>query len=229
MRGFPVLRRRGQPRRRGATPAGSPGSTGSRSHRRGRAAGSPALSRPGAGRPSSCSAGPSRSPRFDTSPLANLLSDPPAAKHAGLPRLGVLHGDLDASGGPYAPFTRRELDAVGLDAWLLGHIHKPSLGSGPAGHGRDSVRLPRLARRAGPDGDGPSRPVADPLWGPPARSFRSSSRLRTVALGDPRSGRSGRRKIRRISVIAFSTRPNGWRAGSGSPAMRRASSACVCA
>jgi len=72
-------------------------------------------------------------PQVHTSPLANLLRNPPGAKHAGLPRLGVLHGDLGASGGPYAPFTRRELDAVGLDAWLLGHIHKPSLGSRPAG------------------------------------------------------------------------------------------------
>jgi DNA repair exonuclease SbcCD nuclease subunit len=74
-------------------------------------------------------------PQVHTSPLATLLHDPLGAKHPGLPRLGVLHGDLDASGGPYAPFTRRELDAVGLDAWLLGHIHKPSLGSGPAGPG----------------------------------------------------------------------------------------------
>jgi DNA repair exonuclease SbcCD nuclease subunit len=73
--------------------------------------------------------------QFHTSPLADLLREPPPAMHVGLPRLGVLHGDLDASGGPYAPFTRRELDAAGLDAWLLGHIHKPSLGAGPAGPG----------------------------------------------------------------------------------------------
>lgn len=52
-----------------------------------------------------------------------------------MPRIGVLHGDLDASGGTYAPFSRRELDESGLDAWLLGHIHKPSLGSTPGGAG----------------------------------------------------------------------------------------------
>ena len=69
-------------------------------------------------------------PQVHTSPLASLLRDRPTPKHAGLPRLGVLHGDLDASGGPYAPFSGHELDAAGLDAWLLGHIHKPSLGSG---------------------------------------------------------------------------------------------------
>jgi exonuclease SbcD len=46
-------------------------------------------------------------------------------------------GDLDASGGTYAPFTSRELTDAGLDAWLLGHIHKPSLteGGGPDGSG----------------------------------------------------------------------------------------------
>jgi exonuclease SbcD len=64
-----------------------------------------------------------------TSPLAELIRNPLEARHPGLPRIGVLHGDLDASGGPYAPFSHRELESAGLDAWLLGHIHKPSLGS----------------------------------------------------------------------------------------------------
>jgi hypothetical protein len=66
------------------------------------------------------------------SPLAELLRTPLPPARPDLPRLGMLHGDLDASGGPYAPFSRRELDAAGLDAWLLGHIHRPSLG-GSAG------------------------------------------------------------------------------------------------
>ena len=39
----------------------------------------------------------------------------------------VLHADLDASGGHYAPIRQIELDNSGYDAWLLGHIHKPSL------------------------------------------------------------------------------------------------------
>ena len=60
--------------------------------------------------------------RVDSSPLADLR--PPARD--GLCTLGLLHGELDASGGPYAPFARRELDAAGLDAWLLGHVHAPS-------------------------------------------------------------------------------------------------------
>ncbi len=66
------------------------------------------------------------------SPLAALLARPIAPAHPDLPRVGVLHGDLDASGGGYAPFRRAELDESGLDAWLLGHIHKPSLDAGSA-------------------------------------------------------------------------------------------------
>ena len=76
-----------------------------------------------------------------SSPVADLLRNPIAPAHAGVPRIGLLHGDLDASGGVYAPFTRRELADAGMDAWLLGHIHKPSLtpgsdhdGKGPVGY-----------------------------------------------------------------------------------------------
>ncbi len=42
-------------------------------------------------------------------------------------KIGLLHGDLDASGGRYAPVKTDELRSSGFDAWLLGHIHKPSL------------------------------------------------------------------------------------------------------
>ena len=50
--------------------------------------------------------------------------------------LALLHCDLDASGSPYAPVKRRELDSAGFDAWLLGHIHAPHpLGAGsPRGY-----------------------------------------------------------------------------------------------
>jgi len=67
--------------------------------------------------------------RVGTSPVAALLRNPLDAKAPGVPRLGILHGDLDASGGPYAPFSSREIDAAGLDGWLFGHIHRPSLES----------------------------------------------------------------------------------------------------
>ncbi len=39
--------------------------------------------------------------------------------------LGLLHCDRDASASPYAPVTSAELNAAGLDGWLLGHIHQP--------------------------------------------------------------------------------------------------------
>ncbi len=62
-----------------------------------------------------------------SSPVAALLQDREWSRHAGIPSIGLLHGDLDAAGGPYAPFRHQELELAGLDAWLLGHIHKPSL------------------------------------------------------------------------------------------------------
>jgi len=70
-----------------------------------------------------------------SSPIADLLRDPIATTHPGIPRIGLLHGDLDASGGTYAPITSRELGEAGLDAWLLGHIHKPSLPEGASREG----------------------------------------------------------------------------------------------
>ncbi len=73
------------------------------------------------------------------SPVAGLLSDPLEPFAPGLPRIGLLHADLEASGGHYAPVKQRELDAAGLDAWLLGHIHKPSLKTMTAASGRDGT------------------------------------------------------------------------------------------
>ena len=78
--------------------------------------------------------------RVRQSPVALLLGDP-LPPSPGLPRIGLMHGDLGASGGYYAPIRQTELDDTGYDAWLLGHIHKPSLdelsspdGSRPSGY-----------------------------------------------------------------------------------------------
>ena len=60
------------------------------------------------------------------SPVAQLLSEPLDRPQTPIPRIGLLHADLDASGGNYAPIRQAELDRTGYDAWLLGHIHKPS-------------------------------------------------------------------------------------------------------
>lgn len=45
----------------------------------------------------------------------------------GLPWLGVLHTQLDAPGTPYAPVASSRLRSLGAEAWLLGHVHSPSL------------------------------------------------------------------------------------------------------
>ena len=57
------------------------------------------------------------------------LREPPPAPASQLPRVGLLHADLDARTSRYAPVSRSELDRVDVDAWLLGHIHAPSLGN----------------------------------------------------------------------------------------------------
>ena len=66
-------------------------------------------------------------PRVRESPVAALLGSPLPRLPGAVPRIGLLHADLDASGGPYAPVRQVELDETGYDAWLLGHIHKPSI------------------------------------------------------------------------------------------------------
>jgi DNA repair exonuclease SbcCD nuclease subunit len=80
-------------------------------------------------------------PKVRNSPIDSLLRNPVSSAGSGIARIGLLHGDLDASGGNYAPFTSREMAEAGLDAWLLGHIHRPSLtegtgaeGAGPRGY-----------------------------------------------------------------------------------------------
>ncbi|MGM0645986.1 MAG: metallophosphoesterase family protein [Thermodesulfobacteriota bacterium] len=44
------------------------------------------------------------------------------------PVLGLLHCDLDQPGSAYAPVGSADLAATPVDRWLLGHIHRPSLG-----------------------------------------------------------------------------------------------------
>ncbi len=45
-------------------------------------------------------------------------------------RIGLLHCDRDQSDSPYAPVTSAELADAPVDAWLLGHIHRPDALSG---------------------------------------------------------------------------------------------------
>jgi len=64
-------------------------------------------------------------------PAERFPADPAAA---GLPprgvggvTVGLLHGDLDRTGGHHAPTASAHLRAAGYDAWLLGHVHTPTL------------------------------------------------------------------------------------------------------
>ncbi len=41
--------------------------------------------------------------------------------------VGVLHCDLDRTSGHHAPTAAASLRAAGYDAWLLGHVHTPTL------------------------------------------------------------------------------------------------------
>ncbi len=54
-----------------------------------------------------------------------------ASVRSGATVIGVLHADLDAGSSNYAPVSRTRLEGTGLDAWFLGHVHKPHDLSGP--------------------------------------------------------------------------------------------------
>ncbi len=55
---------------------------------------------------------------------ANPLTELPHTSADGL-RIGLLHCDRDQIGSSYAPVPAAALEAAGLDAWLLGHVHQP--------------------------------------------------------------------------------------------------------
>ncbi|MBL8769228.1 MAG: DNA repair exonuclease [Planctomycetes bacterium] len=63
--------------------------------------------------------------RVTTSPFQRSpVPDPPDTD---VPRIGMLHGDLGREDSPHAPLSRAQLSRHDVSAWLLGHIHKPSL------------------------------------------------------------------------------------------------------
>ena len=43
--------------------------------------------------------------------------------------VGLVHSDLDAADSLYAPLTRDGLLNTGVDAWVVGHVHKPFVSS----------------------------------------------------------------------------------------------------
>jgi DNA repair protein SbcD/Mre11 len=83
-------------------------------------------------------------PRVRQSPVAQLLSGSLVGTKSSLPRIGLLHADLGAAGGHYAPIKQTELDQTGFGGWLLGHIHKPSFRKSSTGSGYPSGYLGSL-------------------------------------------------------------------------------------
>lgn len=53
-----------------------------------------------------------------------------------IPTIGMLHCDQDVATSRHAPVRRAELETVPVDAWLLGHIHRPDAldGERPIGY-----------------------------------------------------------------------------------------------
>ncbi len=63
----------------------------------------------------------------DTHWAKSPLETSPGQRTGRLPRLGLLHCDLEKADSDYAPVRRSELAATDIDRWFLGHIHKPDL------------------------------------------------------------------------------------------------------
>lgn len=64
-----------------------------------------------------------KSRHVDRSPLEDYAH----AADFSVPTLGLVHGDLNVAGSPYAPLEQKHLETAGPNAWLLGHVHKPQL------------------------------------------------------------------------------------------------------
>lgn len=68
-------------------------------------------------------------------PSSSVTRDPTRdypfpASADGIPVLAMVHGDLDAPVSNYAPLNLSHLQRLPVSAWLLGHIHKPTLYAG---------------------------------------------------------------------------------------------------
>jgi len=73
--------------------------------------------------------------RVEASPLSSLGDDLRRGRYPGddapddLRTVGLLHADLDASGGHYAPVPASALARLGVSAWFLGHVHGATIGA----------------------------------------------------------------------------------------------------
>jgi hypothetical protein len=129
--------------------------------------------------------------RVRESPLESLRQ----RAEPGVATLGLLHCDVDGGESVYAPVARRALLDAPVDAWLLGHIHKPhdlSADPRPVGYLGSLMGLdPGEPGRRGPwrvEVDGPGRVRAQQLALAPLRWERVDV---TVDSLDPALERGG--------------------------------------
>jgi DNA repair exonuclease SbcCD nuclease subunit len=90
--------------------------------------------------------------RHPADPTAGWVPDPAPPG----PLLGLLHADLDAGLGPYAPVAASRLRALPHTAWVLGHIHAPALHRGAG--------LTPLLYPGSPQGLDPGEPGPHGAW-----------------------------------------------------------------
>jgi DNA repair protein SbcD/Mre11 len=82
--------------------------------------------------------------RHGEDPTAAHRLDPP---EDGAPVVGLLHCELDSREPRYAPVPAAALAGVAVDAWVLGHVHVPTLRQDP---GRAPVLYPGSLLALGP-------------------------------------------------------------------------------
>jgi len=70
-------------------------------------------------------AGWSFSERYHRQNPIHHLSD--TTRDTSIPSLVLVHGDISQPESPYAPLDINDLKRLDVDAWILGHIHKPQI------------------------------------------------------------------------------------------------------
>ena len=73
----------------------------------------------------------------------------------GVPSLGLVHAELDAAQGVYAPVTSGELASLGLDVIVVGHFHRSYLNGSEA---RPLILVPGSPQALDPGESGPHGP-----------------------------------------------------------------------
>lgn len=112
-------------------------------------------------------------------PLESMPADYAAGRFTDgvqVPVIGLVHGELDATGGNYAPLSRKRLESTRYSGWLLGHVHKPHelTGERPLGYlGASPATIPARPARAGP---GSRSSTADSSRSNTCRSRRCAGR-----------------------------------------------------